>query len=132
MSAWGGWELGRAVVAFSGLMYAGIWIQVSLMHRAGAFKHPMMYAPVLATPLVVGGAAAGVVARHGPWGIVALVLLAAGAASGVVGAYLHVRGIRAQIGGFSMRNLLSGPPPILPVAYSLIGILGLMGLLWHG
>ncbi len=28
-----------------------------------------------------------------------------------------------------MRNLLSGPPPVLPVAYSLIGVVGLTGLL---
>lgn len=130
MDAWDGWELGRGVVAFSGLMYLGVWVQVSLMHRAGAFKHPMMYAPVLATPVVVGGAAAGAVARHGPWGPVALALLGLGAVAGLVGAYLHVRGVRAQIGGLTMRNLLAGPPPLLPVAYSLIGILGVMGLLW--
>lgn len=130
MAAWQGGELGRIVVVFSALMYLGIWVQVSLMHRAGAFKHPMMYAPVLATPLVVGGALAGTAARHGAWGIVAIVLLSAAVLSGLVGTYLHLRGVRSQIGGFTMRNFLAGPPPVLPVAYSLIGVLGLIGMLW--
>ncbi len=36
---------------------------------------------------------------------------------GLVGLYFHhLRGMRAQIGGFSTRNLLSGPPPMLPLA----------------
>jgi hypothetical protein len=28
-----------------------------------------------------------------------------------------------------MRNLLSGPPPVLPLAYALIGVVGLVGLI---
>jgi hypothetical protein len=32
----------------------------------------------------------------------------------------------------SLRNLLSGPPPMLPVAYALIGVLGVVGVMWGG
>ncbi len=129
MSPWSGWELGRTVLVLAAVMYAGIWVQVSLFHRAGAFKHPAMYLPVIVTPLLVGGAAVGVAVREAPWGWIAAALLAVGFLGGLAGFYYHVRGIRSQVGGLSMRNLLSGPPPVLPVAYSLIGVVGLTGLL---
>lgn len=131
MEGWPGWNLDRAVVAFSALMYAGIWVQVSLFHWAGGFKKLAMWGPVLATPLIVGGALAGVAPRSGIWGWVAAAFLALGVLDGLIGLYYHVRGIASQIGRFSTRNLLSGPPPILPLAYALIGVLGLGGLLWN-
>jgi hypothetical protein len=37
----------------------------------------------------------------------------------------------AQVGGASVRNLVAGPPPVLPVAYALANTLGLIGMLWH-
>jgi hypothetical protein len=128
---WTGWTVNRVVVAFSALMYTGIWVQVSLFHWAGGFKKLAMWGPVLMTPLVVGGALAGVVTRAGVWGWVAGLLLGLGVLDGVVGLYYHLSGVRSQIGGFSIRNWLSGPPPVLPLAYSLIGILGLIGLFWN-
>ena len=130
MDPWSGWELGRVILILAAVMYTGIWVQVSLFHRAGAFKHWAMYGPVIATPLFVGGAVLGMAVREGIWGWVAAGLLAIGVLEGLIGFYFHLRGIRSQIGGFSMRNLLSGPPPILPVAYSLIGVVGLVGLLY--
>jgi hypothetical protein len=36
----------------------------------------------------------------------------------------------SQVGGFTLRNLVAGPPPVLPLAYSLIGVVGLLGLFW--
>ncbi|MDP8958168.1 MAG: hypothetical protein M3N51_02980 [Actinomycetota bacterium] len=131
MAEWEGWALDRAVLAFSALMYAGIWVQVSLFHWAGGFKKLAMWGPVLATPLIIGGMVAGVVTRAGAWGWVAAILLALGVLDGLIGLYYHLRGVVSQIGGFSMRNLLSGPPPVLPLAYALIGVLGLGGLLWN-
>lgn len=131
MTEWQGWTFDRAAVAFSGLMYLGIWVQVSLFHWAGGFKKLAMWGPVLATPLIVGGAVAGAVSRAGVWGWLAVVLLGIGVIDGLVGLYYHLNGMRRQIGGFSTRNLLSGPPPVLPMAYALIGVLGLGGLLWN-
>ncbi len=128
MNPWTGWELGRTVLLLAAVMYTGIWLQVSLFHRAGAFKHWAMYVPVILTPLFVGGAVLGIAVRDGIWGWVAAALLAVGVLEGLAGLYYHLRGIRSQIGGFSMRNLLSGPPPVLPLAYALIGVVGLVGL----
>ena len=130
MSPWNGWELGRAVLLLSAVMYTGIWVQLSLFHRAGAFKHWAMFVPVIVTPVFVGGAVLGIAVRDGVWGWIAVALLAAGTLEGLAGLYYHLRGIASQIGGFSMRNLLSGPPPVLPLAYSLIGVVGLTGLLF--
>ena len=131
MSEWEGWDVGRVVLALSAVLYAGIWIQLSLFHWAGAFKHFAMWIPVFATPFFVAGAVLGVVAREEPWGWIAAALLGVGVIEGLAGLYFHLRGMRYQIGGFSMRNLLSGPPPLLPVAFSMTGVFGLVGLLWN-
>ena len=131
MRAWNGWDVDRVVLVLSAVMYAGIWVQVSLFHWAGGFVMKAMWGPVIFTPVVVGASAAGAVSRADPWGWVAAAILAIAVIDGIYGFYRHVKGIRSQIGGISKRNLLSGPPPILPVAYSLIGIVGLTGLLWN-
>lgn len=131
MAAWHGWDLDRAILVFTGVAYLVIWVQLSLYHWAGGFKHLAMWGPVLSTPLVVGGAILGAVARDGVWGWIALALLTLGVLEGLLGLYFHVQGIRAQIGGFSIRNLLSGPPPLLPVAYAAVGVLGAGALVWN-
>ena len=131
MAAWDGWGLDRAVLIFTGVAYLAIWIQLSLYHWAGAFKHLAMWGPVLTTPLVIGGAILGAVMRDGVWGWIALALLAVGILEGLLGLFFHVQGIRSQIGGFSLRNLLSGPPPMLPLAYAAMGTLGLGALMWN-
>ena len=131
MAEWSGSELDRAVLIFSGVAYLVVWIQLSLYHWAGGFKHVAMWGPVIATPLVIGGAALGAVRRDGAWGWIALGLLVFGIVEGLLGLYFHVQGIRSQIGGFSVRNLLSGPPPMLPVAYAAVGALGVGALLWN-
>jgi hypothetical protein len=131
MASWQGWQVDRAVLLFSAVLYIGIWVQVSLYHWAGGFKMRIMWAPVILTPLVAAGAAAGVATRTSVWGYVAASLLALAAASGLVGLYYHVQGIRSQVGGVTVRNVLSGPPPMLPLAYSLTGALGLVALLWN-
>lgn len=131
MAEWQGWGLDRAVVAFAAVMYAGMWVQVSLMHWAGGFKHKAMWAPVTATPLVVAAAAAAAVSRGGAFGWAMAAVLALGVVLGMIGLGFHIRGLTSQIGGLSLRNLLSGPPPVLPMAYALVGVLGAGALVWH-
>jgi hypothetical protein len=131
MAAWDGWDVDRAVLVFTGVAYLVIWIQLSLFHWAGGFKHVAMWGPVLATPLISGGAILGAVSRDGIWGWIALGLLVFGILEGLLGLYFHVEGIRSQIGGFSLRNLLSGPPPMLPLAYAAMGALGVGALVWN-
>jgi hypothetical protein len=129
VSDWHAWELGRVVLAAAAVMYTGIWVQVTLFHWGAAFSSRAMWAPVLMTPLIVVAAVLGVVDR-GQFGWVAVVALAIGAVDGLYGLYRHVRGDVSQIGGLTVRNLMAGPPPVLPLAYSLIGVVGLLGVLW--
>jgi hypothetical protein len=131
VSAWDGWDVDRAVLLFTAVAFLVIWVQVSLFHWAGAFKHWAMWAPVVATPVVALGAVLGALQRDGVLGWIALVLLAVSALEGLVGLGYHLRGITFQVGGFTMRNLLSGPPPMLPLAYAAIGVLGLGALVWN-
>ena len=78
MAVWVGWELGRAVLVLTGVLFVGIWVQVSLMHWAGGFKHLAMWGPVVTTPLFAAAALAGVVTRAGAfgWGVVVLMAIA--------------------------------------------------------
>jgi hypothetical protein len=132
MAEWDGWQVDRAVLAFSALLYAGIWVQLTLFHWAGGFRKLAMWGPVLATPLIILGILVAVAARDGVWGWVGVGALALGIFDGLVGLYYHLRGIGSQVGGLaSARNYLAGPPPVLPVAYSLAGVLGLIGLVWN-
>ena len=129
MNDWNAWELGRAVLAASAVLYAGIWVQVTLLHWGGAFAAKAMWAPVLMTPPIVVAAALGVVDAD-TFGWVAAAALAIGALDGLYGVYRHLRGVAAHIGGLTLRNLIAGPPFVLPLAYSLVGVVGLIGLFW--
>ena len=129
MSEWDAWELGRVVLSAAAVMYAGVWVQVTLYHWGAAFSAKAMWAPVLMTPVIVVAAVLGVIDRSA-FGWVAVVALAIGAVDGLYGLYRHVRGDVAQIGGLTVRNLIGGPPPALPLAYSLIGVVGLLGVFW--
>ena len=131
MSQWASWELGRIVLGLSALLYFWIWIQVALFHRAGGFSHRSMYTPVIYTPLAVAGALAGIVRRDGWWGWISVGLLGVAVLIGLIGLALHWKAILSHIGGLKMRNLIAGPPPTLPLIYSLIGLVGITGLLWN-
>jgi hypothetical protein len=130
LESWDGWELGRATLAFSALLYAGVWVQLALYHWAGAFRRWEMYPPVFVTPVIIVCILLGVLSRDGILGWVAFGALVLGTVEGLAGFFLHTRGVLAQVGGLTVRNLMAGPPPVLPLAYSLVGVLGLIGLVW--
>lgn len=130
MDEWAGWDADRAGLAFTALLYLGLWVQLTLMHWAGGFKRTAMWGPVVATPLFAAAAVAGAVTRGGTFGWVVAVVLVVAVVEGLIGVALHVRGITSQIGGMTLRNLLSGPPPVLALAYALVGVLGIGALVW--
>ena len=132
MDAWEGWELGRAVLAFSALLYAGVWAQLTLYHWGGAFRRWEMIPPVFVTPMVIVCILLGVASRDSVLGWLALGALAVGVVEGAAGIFLHGKTALSQVSGLSLRNLMAGPPPILPLAYSLAGVLGILGLVWDG
>jgi hypothetical protein len=129
---WDGWEAARVILLVTAVMYAGIWVQLTLLHWAGAFKRRVMYSPVALTPLFALAPVLGAIERDGPLGWVALGLLGFAIFEGLTGVFFHLQGINYQIGGLlSLRNMLTGPPPILPLAYSLIGVVGVIALVWN-
>lgn len=132
MSEWDGWELGRVVVLLVAVMYLGMWVQVSLFHWRRRFEFAVMLAPVLLTPFAALFVALAAIARGGVLGLIAFVFLGATALLGLVGLSFHLRGVRRRFGGLSLRNLSAGPPPMLPFAYSMTGVLGLIALGWDG
>jgi hypothetical protein len=127
---WDGWELGRVILVFAAILLTGIWVQLSLMHWAGAFRRWEMYAPVFVSPIVVLCLLLGVVSRDGVLGWIAFAGAVAVVLEGLAGFFFHERAMLAQVSGLSVRNLIAGPPPVLPLAYSLTGLLALIGLLW--
>jgi len=125
---WDGWETGRVIVLLSAVLYAGIWVQLSLYHWGGAFRHPAMVTPVIITPVMVVAILLAVVDGDEVLGWIAAGALILGVLEGLAGLVFHLRGTSYMVGGFSIRNFIAGPPPILPVAYSLAGVVGLVGL----
>jgi len=127
---WDGWELGRAIVAFACVLYLGVWVQLSLYHWGAAFRRREMVAPVVVTPLIALAGLLGVVDRSGVLGWIAAAAFAVGILEGLAGTFFHFQGVGYKVGGLNLRNLIAGPPPVLPLAYALVGVLGLMGLYW--
>lgn len=130
METWNGWEFGRVVLLISAVMYAGMWMQLTLFHWNARFRMGPMLWPALFTPLAIVFALIAVVSRSGWPGWAALVLLAMSIMLGMAGLFFHVRGVHKRFGGFSVRNMSQGPPPILPLAYSINGLTGLLALIW--
>lgn len=90
-----------------------------------------MYGPVLLAPFLALAALAAAIMRDGFIGWVAVVLFALGALEGIVGVYEHVSGTLRRIGGFSLRNVMSGPPPFLPAAFMLLSLTGALAVVWQ-
>lgn len=127
---WSSWPLDRVVILFVGLAYLFIGIQVTQSHYRQNFHHKIMWVPVLYAPVLA------------VWGILAAVtgarffyhaycvLLWAGAVIGLIGFYRHFRGVGGRVGGYELRNFLIGPPVILPLLFSAMSVLGLLGYYW--
>ena len=59
------------------------------------------------------------------------VLFWLGVASGLVGFFYHVRGVGQRVDGYVLRNFLVGPPIILPLMFSALGVVGLFAAYWR-
>jgi hypothetical protein len=120
----GRFERSMALVTAFAAIVSGFeaWSQ----HQRGAFKDPFMWTPVVLTPPTVIAAATAIVnhgaARRALWPLSAAWLL-----DGVVGAALHIRGIKRLPGGFKLGqyNVVIGPPIFAPLLASMVGVLGL-------
>ena len=130
MDAWDGWDFQRFYVGFVGIALALLGLQVLLFHWRAAFKKWTMYGPVLLAPVLAGAGLVGAFSREGWLGWAVLAVFVLGVVDGLIGVYEHGRGVAGRIGGFSLRNLVAGPPVLLPVMFTALAFSGGLAVLW--
>jgi hypothetical protein len=104
---------------------------VLLFHWRAAFRSRAMYGPVVIAPIIAAAGVAAAIARNDAIGWTAVAIFAIGAVDGLIGLTLHLRGIAARVGGFTLRNLTAGPPPLLPLAFAALAITGGLAVVWQ-
>jgi hypothetical protein len=131
MDPWDGWPFARLYLLLVALAFIVVGAQVFLFHWRAAFRSRAMYGPVAMAPIIAAAGVAAAVARNDAVGWTAIAIFAVGLADGLVGIALHLRGIAARVGGFTLRNLTAGPPPLLPVAFAALALTGGLAVVWQ-
>jgi hypothetical protein len=132
MDAWEGWDFQRFYLIFVAAAFVLLGIQVFLFHWRAAFSKLSMYLPVVAAPLLALAALVAAITREGVIGWIAVAVFAVGVLGGALGSYEHFRGIAGRIGGFTPRNLVAGPPPLLPGTFAAVAFSAGLAVLWGG
>lgn len=102
-------------------------VEIYLEHYKAGFGNKWMWSPVLVTPPVVVAGVAGVFSRH--WAKRWLPVTAGlYAANGLLGEYLHARGVARKPGGWrnASYNVPMGPPIAAPGLMAMVGGMGLL------
>lgn len=131
MDTWNGWPFARIYLLLVAVAFLVLGAQVFLFHWRAAFRARTMYLPVVAAPLIAIAGVAAAISRDDPIGWIAVVIFAVGVLGGLLGTFLHLRGVAARIGGFTLRNLTAGPPPLLPVAFAALAVTGGLAVVWQ-
>lgn len=101
--------------------------EVFMNHYGGSFANKWMWSPIALLPALGAAGVAGAVSERAAktWlpGTAALVT-----ANGLLGTYLHGRGISRKPGGWSepSYNLVQGPPLLAPGSLTMVGGIGLV------
>jgi hypothetical protein len=127
---WKDWSLDRIVVLFVAAAYLFIGVQVTMSHYRQNFHHKAMWGPVISSPLFFLGGVAFVFSNQMWLYYLFALLMWIGIAEGLVGFYYHFHGVGVRVGGYASRNFLMGPPVVLPLLFSAMGLLGLIALYW--
>ncbi|MFB7817039.1 hypothetical protein [Paenibacillus chitinolyticus] len=125
---WNAWTLDRSVILFTAFAYLFIAAQVTLSHYRQNFHRKVMLIPVITAPLyfLVGLLA---VLLNRTWLLCLFHIgMWLGILTGLAGLYLHIRGVGKRVGSYAFRNFLIGPPVLMPLLYSALGILGLIAV----
>lgn len=130
MDVWEGWPYARAYLLLVAVAFLVVGGQVYLFHLRAAFRSRTMYGPVVMAPIVAAAGVVGATTREGVVGWVVFFVFAAAFVEGAYGTFLHLRGVVARIGGFTLRNLTAGPPPLLPLAFAALGLTGALAVGW--
>lgn len=128
---WKDWDLARIIILLIGLAYLMLFIQVTMFHYRQNFRNKAMWLPIIAGPLI--GIIGILLVFANISALVGLfkVLLWLGLLGGIVGFYLHFKGVGQRVDGYVLRNFLVGPPIILPLMFSAIAIVGLFAAYWR-
>ena len=101
--------------------------EIYLEHYKGSFGDRWMWTPIVLTPPLVVAGIGGAFSRS--WAKTWLPLTAGlYFANGMVGSYLHVRGIGRKPGGWKVANynVPMGPPLMAPGLMAMVGGMGLL------
>ena len=131
MDAWVGWPYARVYLLLVAVAFLVLGAQVYLFHLRAAFWAKVMWVPVVLAPIVALAGVVGAIGREGPLGWIVAAVFALAFVAGLIGSVLHLRGIAARIGGFTLRNLTTGPPPLLPLAFGALGLTGALAVAWR-
>ena len=130
MDVWNGWPLQRIVYLFVGIAFILIWLQVLLFHWRGAFRHWPMWGPVTTGPILAFFAVFFAFDRSEWVRVFLVIFFVLGLIEGVLGIYYHFRGVWSYIGGIRLRNLMVGPPVIMPMLFLAFTVLVLAVLIF--
>ena len=101
--------------------------EIYFEHYRASFGDPWMWSPIVLTPPLVAAGIGGAVSQR--WAKTALPITAGlYLVNGVLGEYLHMRGIRRKPGGWqeAQYNVPMGPPLMAPGLMSMVGGMGLL------
>lgn len=113
-----------ALTAFAAAVTTG---EIYLEHYKASFGNKWMWSPIVVTPPVVVAGVGGVFSRR--WAKLWLPITAAVyTANGLLGEYLHARGVARRPGGWknASYNVPMGPPIVAPGLMCIVGAMGLL------
>lgn len=128
---WDSWSLDRFLILFVSIAFVLIGTQVTMFHYRQNFHHKSMWVPVLSAPLFSATGLALTFYNVGWLRALFVLFMVMGVLNGLVGTYLHAKGVRVRVGGWAMRNFLIGPPVVLPFLFTAISALGLIAIYWR-
>ena len=131
MDAWDGWPFARVYLLLVAVSFLVIGAQVFLFHWRAAFKSKAMYGPVVMAPIIAAAGVAAAAARNDVIGWTAVAVFTVGFVDGLIGLVLHLRGVAQRVGGFTLRNVVAGPPFLLPLAFGALALTGGLAVVWQ-
>lgn len=115
----------RTLAAATAVSAVALGVEIYFEHYKASFGDRWMWAPLVATPPLVGAGVAGVFSERAARTLLP-VASAVYAANGVIGVVTHVRGVLQKPGGLRepLYNLVMGPPLLAPGSLTAVGAMG--------